>query len=503
MKIKTLATVAIICAAFSLAACDDTTDTIGTSLTDRNDLLNVIDTMYDVKSASVVAGSVYSRNTTGYLGKIKDPETGNYITGNFMTQFNTLENYRFPNKDSLVIIENGDTIKLDDVADEIKDEKITADSCSIRLFYTRYYGDSLSTMNLTAHELREPMKEGVKYYSDYDPKELVRANGLKINKTYTLADMSIDAADRGNASVYTPNIKINLNKPYTDKDGKSYNNYGTYIMKKFYEDPNNFKNSYNFVHDVCPGFYFEMNDGLGSMAYIMVSQLNVYFKYSSDSTIMGTASFAGTEEVLQATNVSNDKHTIEKLAKDNTCTYVKTPAGIFTELELPIDEIMKGHEKDTINSAKISLARINDTNDSKYALEPPTALLMIPKDSLKNFFENGDIVDYKKSFIAYYNDGSIAGEDLNSYTFNNISNLITYLANVKSKGMATDPEWLNKKEHENWNKVLLIPVTVTTNSSTGQIMKVVHNMGLTSTKLVKGDDLSPLKIQVIYSRFNK
>lgn len=407
-------TVIAIMSCITIASCDDTTDSIGNSLTDNMDMLKVTTDTFNVATRSIVADSVLSRSTTGYLGKIRDIETGNYITGDFMAQFSTLENYKLPEKDSIVSLQDGEVI---------------ADSCSIRLFYTDYYGDSLATMNITAYEMNEPMKEGVKYYSNFDPiaEGLIRNDGMKVNKTYTLTDLSISDEDRADESSYTPNIKINLNKPYTDKNGVTYNNYGTYIMRMYYEDPDRFKNSYNFIHEVCPGFYFKTNDGIGSMAYITVSQLNIYFRYLNDSTYVGTTSFSATEEVLQTTNISNDKQNIADLANDNTCTYLKTPAGIFTEITLPVDEITENHSNDTINTAKISLTRINNNTHDEYSLSAPSTLLMIPKDSLYTFFENGDNVDYKKSFIATYSSST------NQYTFNNISGMITYMADIKKK----------------------------------------------------------------------
>lgn len=85
-------------------------------------------------------------------------------------------------------------------------------------FYTSYYGDSLATMNMTAYEMSKPMEENKKYYSNFDPKEeYVGNDGMKINKTYTLVDLSISDDERADESSYTPNIKINLNQPYTDK----------------------------------------------------------------------------------------------------------------------------------------------------------------------------------------------------------------------------------------------------------------------------------------------
>lgn len=475
-------TVIAIMSCITIASCDDTTDSIGNSLTDNMDMLKVTTDTFNVATRSIVADSVLSRSTTGYLGKIRDIETGNYITGDFMAQFSTLENYKLPEKDSIISLQDGEVI---------------ADSCSIRLFYTDYYGDSLATMNITAYEMNEPMKEGVKYYSNFDPiaEGLIRNDGMKVNKTYTLTDLSISDEDRADESSYTPNIIINLNKPYTDKNGVTYNNYGTYIMRMYYEDPDRFKNSYNFIHEVCPGFYFKTNDGIGSMAYITVSQLNIYFRYLNDSTYVGTTSFSATEEVLQTTNISNDKQNIADLANDNTCTYLKTPAGIFTEITLPVDEITENHSNDTINTAKISLTRINNNTHDEYSLSAPSTLLMIPKDSLYTFFENGDNVDYKKSFIATYSSST------NQYTFNNISGMITYMADIKKKGLAENSNWLS--EHPDWNRVVVIPVSVTTNSSS-QIVKIVHDMSLTSTKLVGGSEnpYEPIKINVIYSKFN-
>ena len=122
---------------------------------------------------------------------------------------------------------------------------------------------------------------------------------------------------------------------------------------------------------------------------------------------------------------------------------------------------------------------------------------MIPKDSLYSFFENENIIDYQKSFIATYS------ESYNNYVFNNISGMITYMYQTKEAGLEANPNWLNEKENEDWNKVVIIPVTITTNSS-GQIVKVVHDMSLTSTKLIGGENnpYDDVTLSVVYSKFS-
>ena len=495
MRLNLLAGLVALSASMLFVACDDTTDAIGSSLTNDFDKLNIQTDTFSVHTCSIVADSVLSRNSTGYVGKVKDPQTGAYVTGNFMTQFHVLEDFQFPEKDSIRSLSD-------------KGE-IIADSCELRLYYDNYFGDSLATMKLTAYEMEKPMGEGTFYYSNFNPEKegYLRTNGLTASKVYSLYDNTVDEGTRSDDR-YMKNIRINLNQPYTDKNGKRYSNFGSYVMQQYYTHPEYFKDSYAFTKNVVPGFFFKNQGGLGSMAYVTISQLNVYFRMSAlvsksdtatvnGSTVITTkqvldtltrvASFAGTEEVLQTTTITNDNSNISKLAADNSCSYLKTPAGIFTEMEIPVDEIMKGHEKDVLNSAKVVLTRINSGLTGNYTLGIPQTLLMIPKSDMYSFFEENRIADNKTAFLASFN------SQYNSYTFNNISNLVKYLDEDTNR---------TKKD---WNKVVIIPVTTTynTTSTTQELTSVAHDMSLTSTKLVGGSEnpYAPIKMSVVYAKF--
>ena len=457
-------TLGLLISLITFVACDNTTDDIGQTIIGGADIAIKTDT-FSVSTRSVLAGSVLSRNITAYLGKVRDPETGSYVTGDCMIQFNCLEGFSFPKKDSIRSLENGEII---------------ADSCEIRLFPSGYYGDSITPMKMRVYEMDKPMNEGKNYYSDYNPHNegLIASNAYSVSRPYTIYDQSEVDSIRNN-KYYQTNIRVLLNDKYTDRNGNQYKNYGA--------NPADFKNDYTFIHNVVPGFFFENTGGLGSMAYIGSSQLNLYFQYVyNDSVMKGVVSFAGTEEVLQTSTITNSQN-IAQLANDNSCTYLKSPAGIFTEMTLPIDQIFAGHDKEYISSAKITLKRINNTTTSKYALGAPTTLLIIPKSEMRSFFENNKIVDYKSTFLATYTSST------NSYTFNNISGLINHLN--------------QNRNNADWNKVVLIPVSIAyrTDATTGgqTIASVVHDMSLTSTRLVKGTDGadSPVKISIIYSKF--
>lgn len=481
MNIKYWASLAL--ASFFLVSCDDTTDNIGSSLIDNVDKLHITTDTFTVSTRSIVADSVLSRNMTGYLGKVRDPETGAYLSSSFMTQFYSPENFSFPDKDSI----------------QSRDElgEVMADSCDIRLYYNGFYGDSLATMKMSVYELTKPVEEQKYFYSNFNPeKEYISGNENKTNKVYTLVDLNVDEKTRY-SSDYMPAIRISLDKEY-----------GTKILKAYYDNPKAFKNAYSFIHDVMPGFYFKSVGGLGSMAYISLSQLNVYFRHKTtttasdgtkrDTIITSVGAFPGTEEVLQTTTVSNDKSTLQKLVSDNSCTYLKSPAGIFTEMRIPVKDIVEkqyigedgktySHKNDTINSAKVVLTRINNAQDSEYTLAIPQTLLILPKADMYSFFEKKKVADYKTSFLATYNSST------NTYTFNNIGGLVKHLYENGDRTKA------------DWDKVVIIPVTTTynTTSTTKELIAVNHDMSLASTRLVGGPEskYGDIKISVIYSKF--
>lgn len=491
MKILRLLTVLVI-AALTFAACDDTTEGIGGSITNKIDNINISDSAFNVTTKSIVADSVLSRNNTGLIGKMKDPETGNYVKGDYMTQLSVLPTFSVDTLDYIKQANNG---------------SIEADSCYLLVSYNASYGDTIAPMKVTAYEMTKPMAEDKEYYSNYDAfkdKEgWVSENNQHWSSNYNLSNTSD-----------VKNFKIYLNKKYT-KDGKTYKNYGSYIMQTYAEHPEYFKTNFKFLHNVCPGFYIKNVGGTGNMAKIWNTELIFYWTrhktINKDSTAVsiGYNRFDGTEEVLQLNKIENDTENLKKLAsKDQEkCTYLKSPAGIFTEVTLPIEDIMRGHEKDTLNTATISFPRLNNDNeDNPYNFATPSTILMVQKDSLQSFFEKSKLADNRTSYTASY---SSTGSYKNAYTFQNIANLVSAMYKNKGKG-------------ENWNKVVLVPVNVitTTQGYTTVISKINHDMSLASTRLIVGTDdpnkdyttdkktgkkvaSGPIRIKVIYSKFKE
>ena len=480
MKILRLLTVLVI-AALTFAACDDTTEGIGGSITNDIDNINISSAVFPVATKSMVSGAVLSRNNTGLIGNMKDPETGNYVKGDYMTQLGVLSSF------------DVDTVAIKNA----NNDSIEAFGCYLLVSYNASYGDTIAPMKVTAYEMTKPMTEDQEYYSDYDAFKngWVSENNQHWSSNYNLANTSD-----------VKNFKIYLNKEYK-KDGRTYKNYGSYILQTYAEHPEYFKTNYKFLHNVCPGFFIKNVGGTGNMAKIWNTEL--IFQYRSqyttkakdgvtDSIVVDSLAnrFDGTEEVLQFNKIENKN--MEQLASEENCTYLKSPAGIFTEVTLPIEDIMKGHEKDTLNTATISFPRLNNENeDNPYNFATPSTILMVQKDSLQSFFEKSKLADSRTSFTTSY---STSGTYKNAYTFQNVANLVSAM-------------YKNKGKSENWDKVVLVPVSIitVTQGYTTVITKINHDMALASTRLIRGvistdssgKKTSPIQIKVIYSKFKE
>ena len=464
-----------------LTSCDDDTNGIGADIMPDQDKTQTSQAVYSAFSKSIQVDSLIANTTDCFLGKVTDPETGSTTVCSFLAQFYNLANYELPKRDSMMMDDSGNPF---------------ADSVYIHLYINSYYGDSLNSMKIAVYELDSAniVEEDASYYTNFDASQYLKTTSDAIykEKTFSVVDMEISDSIR-NSDSYSKYIRIKLPASF-----------GTKIINKYYAHPEYFKNSYQFIHHVMPGFYFKCLSGNGTLVNCDVATVSIYFRYNyNDSTYTGVQRVASTGEVLQNNTIENKG--IDKLLANPQYTFLKTPAGIFTEVELPIDSIIKGHENDSINGANIVFQRVNNDQLSKYNLSTASQLLLISKDKLKDFFEERSLPDGENEFVASFN------SSYNSYTFDNIATLITAIKHQMETGAgisASDSEATRKSkrdawvaENPDWNKVVLVPVTTETNTY-GYYTKISHEFDLTSTKLAGGAD-TPIQISVVYSKFKK
>ena len=208
-------------------SCDDDTAAIGTEVMPGSDGMTVVADTFKIYSRSLLVDSVLATTNDCRLGRIVDPETQTLTTCNFLAQFHIMDNYSFPLRDKM-IIENG---------------RVVADSCDIRVFINSYYGDSLNTMKIRVQELdtANVMEESNVYYTDVDASQYVNsASPYQKELTFAVRDLTV-ADSLLNSRSYYKQIRVKLPKEYASN-----------ILNKYYENPNYFKDSYEFIRHVCP-----------------------------------------------------------------------------------------------------------------------------------------------------------------------------------------------------------------------------------------------------------
>ena len=429
MKLKYLHTLLL---ATLIYSCDDSTTGIGDSTIAAGDSIPAGVAFYEASSRSILADSVYARTSTAYLGKFTDPQYGEF-TADFITQFNCTDNFEYPES-----------------FQEVK-------GLTLRMYYTTFFGDPYNAMRMQIDTLDKviPEKELNTFYTSvdlaqyYNPNSKPLARKAFAAKGASTRDTTIVSYDSyGNASSYS----------YSWQDVKLPIALGNHMYEKYLADKNNYKNAENFIKNVLKGLYIHCTHGDGTILYIDDMQLRMDFTYlvesssgKVDSLTNGITIFAATKEVIQANRFQNSA-LLEELTKETEHTYLKTPAGIFTEVTLPIEDIAEMHKRDTLNAVSITFTRYNEKDENKYPMAIPSNLLMVRKCDMHNFFEKNEVYDNQTSFLAEY---VSSGESANTYSFNNIAPLITYTINEKEAG----------KQTEDWNKVVLIPVKTKTDSN--------------------------------------
>jgi len=461
MKLKYLYALLLTALIYS---CDDSTTGIGDSTIAAGDSIPAGIATYNVHTRSILADSVYARTSTAYLGKYTDPQFGEF-TADFITQFNCTDNFEFP----------------EDI------QEITG--LQLRLFYSTFFGDSLNAMRLQVDTLNQiiPEKELNLFYTSVDPTQYYDSNSKPLARKAFAArgasakDSLIVSLNSSGATVTTSYYWQDITLPIA---------LGQQMYDKYKANKENYRDAESFIKNVLKGFYVHCTHGDGTILYIDDMKLHLTFKNliesssgKKDSLVNGGIVFAATKEVIQANRFQNSEQ-LEELTTETNHTYLKTPAGIFTEVTLPIEEIAEMHQRDTLNAATITFTRYNEQSGSKYQMGIPQYLLMVRKADMYNFFEKNKTFDNKTSFLAQY---SGSGESANTYSYTNIGPLIAYCMAEKAQG----------KQDEDWNKVVLIPVKTETDSN-NNIIGVKSNLDMESARLVGGEK-SPLKMQVLYT----
>jgi hypothetical protein len=459
MKFKALSFLAIALSAIMFMACNDDIDSIGSSIQPDGDGIFVgTDTLTVTAETVSFKDSVYARTIYSMLGEYIDPVFGK-VKSDYMCEFFMM-----------------DTIKA------FQENVVSIDSVFMETGFSTFTGDSISPMGVAVYEVTSPLKPF--FFTSVDPKNYCDMNTLLGQSIFSIQNLP----DTAFSSSYR--TKRILTKVGVERGQKIYNEWQN--NRETFKNPDNFKEFFK-------GVYITSTFGSGSMINVDYNEFNIYYTYNvrntantADSAVAGLFSLPVTPEVIQMNSIKNTLPE-DLFTSNKTKTYMKTPAGVYTKLTLPLNDIVnKAGKGRTLNSANLKIKGFTE-EEEKLNITRPTYVLLLNKDSLENFFYKSKKPDNITSFVITRTTTASSTTPINTYDLGNIATVINHYADYYK-----DRETLPDLEY------LMIPVTVktTTSSSTGTTsIAYVYNI-MSQTSAILRTDPDNMKFSIIYSKYN-
>lgn len=452
MKIKTLLSLAIAFFAVVFVACDDDLGQLGESIQPKDDDINAKGDTISLKAATYsFEDSVYARTVNGLLGEYIDPVFGK-VKSDYMTELFCPDSMGFKNPNN---------------------KKITIDSVLLKTEFIDFTGDSVAPMGLSVYEVTEPLKAF--FFTSVDPaKYTSNMSKLLGQNIFSIQDLPDTVISGYHLRTISTQLNLSL---------------GERFYKEWVDSKGTFKDS-DTMSKFFKGIYVTTTFGSGTIISTEQTAFSIYYTYqirnvanTADSAAVGIFSLPVTPEVIQMNRVKNSLPS-GMLGQSDVQTYLKTPAGVYTELTIPLKDIMNSVGKDRVlNAANFKIKGFTE-QEEKSGLIRPSYVLVINKDSLTNYFyDQRYSASSKTAFVVSRNTTS------NTYDLGNLAYVINYYTDYY-KNQAELPDL----------KYLIIPVNVTASTTTSGAITDVFNMMYPTSAILRTDP-DNMKMTVISSKY--
>ena len=472
IHIRSIAAFAVACLVI-LSACDDKNNSLGWGQMPEYSKLEGAAQEFglqwrtvsaDMKSEdgtqSTSQNNIFVSSNDGYIGSIPNQEYGS-VKCEYLTQFYCPRGFEFFEKPL--------------------DNKI--DSAFIHIYYSSFTGDSIAPMEISAYRLKKPLT--FSKLSVSDAKEYVSDELIGKNTYYAGRGHGVLANDQKTKVISIPISREFGQKVYdmTLKGDKAFS-------------------SQEAFDQFFPGIYIKNSAGAGSVLRVQRTALSFFF--SRRDTVMNSRGVKDsvilvprmqqlihTAEVPQLALFQNKG--LEKLLESNAeYAYIKSPAGVVSELTIPtvaikkyLDSAPEGLKRDIASIPLILNGESQGTGT--YDLGLPDNILILPKDSVASFFSK-EMTEANSPFTTFLSQKSSTGST--TYNFGNITSL------VKRQLVEAPTQDL---------KVWVIPVyrTVSSNTVSGGSQgstTSISNLVLPSAVKFNKKNESNAKINVIFTQ---
>lgn len=431
-NILSLLLVATACISFT--SCGDNLSHVGESIRPAGDKLTPRVDSFMLTAQTVRIDSIYDRSVFSLLGQFNDPLYGDF-RASYISRLQDAPGFQFKHKPYQGKI----------------------DSTYIRISYNSWVGDSTIWNKVSVYEITQPLPNS-RYSTDLKP----YLQGAKF-----LGSANYTAGSKDGSHVILVPID---------------NSIGERFYKASLEHPEYFDSRQAFEEHLMRGIYVESTTGNGCMLSVYNTGLLINYKYETtgkthdgkaDSTVLkdDIELFVNTQKLyMQRSFEENKLNTLVGSHKD--FGYITSPGGLALSLTLKkelLQQQLIDQQEDAnmqINSAHLEL-NVNRLDDKTSLLQPAAYVLLLPQDSLQNFFERG-YTEASQPGSAFLS--SIYSVTSRKYTFNNISLLLNkHIAENSTRDA-------NGKLHLNKDLTLLaIPVSRSRISKKSEVTAALTN----------------------------
>lgn len=378
------------------------------------------------------------------------------------------------------------------------DGTAVVDSICLYLYYKNWYGDGKSPLGITVYEIdKQPLQDNALYpnnlsLSDYC--SLAESTNLSVDSKIIIPAHPADSSYSSESDSYVPTIRIKLSDEFAQR---------FFQIKDF--------SSQKAFNQLFKGLYIGTDFGASSVLYINDITMTVFYHFTmsrsqmNDTIINDARAFYANEEVRQVNRFiyPNRESILKQYNGVKDTNYIVSPANIYTELSVQMDSIYNRIDTQIGDTAdyRVYINKADLIVDVLYSDSmtgrprdnwdvPASYMMLIQKEHMETFFtENKAPADS----IAIVASLSATTDSLNNvfyhYTYD-LSNMLTHQ--------------IRSQQNVGEFAFVLVPVAVTTNSSTGSILSVKPLQTISSTRIRSANNpLTPMDIEVVYAGFSK
>ena len=466
------------------SSCNGDTHSAGESILSEEDRIKVKSDTFGVVSALDSCMAIALTPDSFLLGEC-ETHFGT-IKADILTQLACPEGFTYPDQ---VALAPGDTLQIDPIVDSV----------CLYLYYNTWYGDGSSPLGINVYEMdRQTLLENERYPSNLqigDYCSLDESTRITNYSTIVVPQTPADSSYSSETEQYIPTIRIKLSNKFA---------------KRFFE-VKDFSTQQAF-NQQFKGLYICTDFGGSNVLYISDIAMTVFYHFTmprpsaTDSVIYDTKSFYVNEEVRQVNRYvyPNRPEILEKYSQVTDTNYIVSPANIYTQLSVRMDSIFNRIDEQLGNDSTLYSVYVNKANltvDVLYSNSvtdrprdnwdsPATYMMLIKESSLEDFFSQNTM---PSDSVAIVGTLSASTDTLGNTTYNYTYDLSTFLTLQ-----------LHEKNKVDELKFVLIPISVTTNSSTGSITSIRQLQTISATRIRSANNsINPMDIEMVYCSFNR